>query len=338
MSETATGTAVQRAANDSSPPFQGGPPDGAQPAPMLRTAVTRGRVLIIVENLPCPFDRRVWQEARTLAAAGYLVSIICPKAPGYERSFEQLDGIDIHRHSLPQEADGLLGYALEYSWALAMEFMLSLKVLFGRGFDVIHACNPPDTIFLIGAFYKLLGKRFVFDHHDINPELYEAKFGKRGFGQKLLLMLEKLTFRTADMVISTNESYRRIAIGRGGVDPRSVFVVRSGPTAGVANPLLGDHGATVPPRRPRSIARTALMPSNRENDVGRSPDFRLGGDWRAPIRGTVAAHAGADRVELRPAACRWRRAVRRHCARHAGGSRPCRPRARVPPPGRGPWR
>ncbi len=229
MSETATGTAVQRAANDSSPPFQGGPPDGAQPAPMLRTAVTRGRVLIIVENLPCPFDRRVWQEARTLAAAGYLVSIICPKAPGYERSFEQLDGIDIHRHSLPQEADGLLGYALEYSWALAMEFMLSLKVLFGRGFDVIHACNPPDTIFLIGAFYKLLGKRFVFDHHDINPELYEAKFGKRGFGQKLLLMLEKLTFRTADMVISTNESYRRIAIGRGGVDPRSVFVVRSGP-------------------------------------------------------------------------------------------------------------
>ena len=229
MSETATGTAVQRAANDSSPPFQGGPPDGAQPAPMVRTAVTRGRVLIIVENLPCPFDRRVWQEARTLAGAGYLVSIICPKAPGFERSFEQLDGIDIHRHSLPQEADGLLGYALEYSWALAMEFVLSLKVLFGRGFDVIHACNPPDTIFLIGAFYKLLGKRFVFDHHGINPELYEAKFGKRGFGQKLLLMLEKLTFRTADMVISTNESYRRIAIGRGGVDPRSVFVVRSGP-------------------------------------------------------------------------------------------------------------
>ena len=229
MSETATGTAVQRAANDSSPPFQGGAPDGAQPAPMVRTAVTRGRVLIIVENLPCPFDRRVWQEARTLAGAGYLVSIICPKAPGFERSFEQLDGIDIHRHSLPQEADGLLGYALEYSWALAMEFVLSLKVLFGRGFDVIHACNPPDTIFLIGAFYKLLGKRFVFDHHDINPELYEAKFGKRGFGQKLLLMLEKLTFRTADMVISTNESYRRISIGRGGVDPRSVFVVRSGP-------------------------------------------------------------------------------------------------------------
>jgi glycosyltransferase involved in cell wall biosynthesis len=107
--------------------------------------------------------------------------------------------------------------------------VLSLKILFGRGFDVIHACNPPDLIFLIGGFYKLFGKKFVFDHHDINPELYEAKFGKRGFGHRLLLALERLTFRTADMVISTNESYKRIAIERGGKNPRDVFVVRSGP-------------------------------------------------------------------------------------------------------------
>jgi glycosyltransferase involved in cell wall biosynthesis len=187
------------------------------------------RVLIIVENLPCPFDRRVWQEARTLSAAGYLVSIICPKAPGYEKGFEQIDGIDIHRHRLPAEADGALGYALEYSVALAMEFWLSLKIFFGRGFDVIHACNPPDTIFIIGAFYKLFGKKYVFDHHDINPELYEAKFGKRGFGRSLLVALERMSFRTANLVISTNESYRRIAIGRGGKNPKDVFVVRSGP-------------------------------------------------------------------------------------------------------------
>jgi len=193
-----------------------------------RARVAR-RVLIIVENLPCPFDRRVWQEARTLTAAGYLVSIICPKAPGYEKSFEDLEGIHIHRHVLPKEADGVLGYALEYSVALVMEFWLSLKVLFGRGFDVLHACNPPDTIFLIGGFYKLLGKKFVFDHHDINPELYEAKFGKRGWGRKLLVALERMSFRTADMVISTNDSYRGIAIDRGGKDPRAVFVVRSGP-------------------------------------------------------------------------------------------------------------
>ena len=188
-----------------------------------------GRVLIIVENLPCPFDRRVWQEARTLAAAGYQVSIICPKAPGYEEGFVQIDGIDIHRHRLPTEADGVLGYALEYSVALAMEFWLSLKVLFGRGFDIIHACNPPDTIFLLGGFYKLFGKKFLLDHHDINPELYEAKFGKRGFGRRLLIALERMSFSTADMVISTNESYRQIAIDRGGKNPEDVFVVRSGP-------------------------------------------------------------------------------------------------------------
>ncbi|HEX6636876.1 MAG TPA: glycosyltransferase family 4 protein [Steroidobacteraceae bacterium] len=187
------------------------------------------RVLIIVENLPCPFDRRVMQEARTLAASGYLVSIICPKAPGYEKGFEVIDGIHIHRHWLPKEADGALGYALEYGVALLMEFWLSLKVAFGRGFDVLQACNPPDTIFLIGGFYKLFGKKFVFDHHDINPELYEAKFGKKGWGRKLLLALERMSFRTADMVIATNESYRRIAIDRGGKDPRNVFVVRSGP-------------------------------------------------------------------------------------------------------------
>jgi glycosyltransferase involved in cell wall biosynthesis len=198
-------------------------------APRHAAMVKGRRVLIVVENLPCPFDRRVMQEARTLASAGYSVSIICPKAPGFEKSFERVDGIDIHRHWLPREADGVLGYALEYSVALAMEFWLSLKVLFGRGFDVLHACNPPDTIFLIGGFYKLFGKKFVFDHHDINPELYEAKFGKRGWGRRLLVALERMSFRTANLVISTNESYRSIATGRGRKNPGDVFVVRSGP-------------------------------------------------------------------------------------------------------------
>jgi glycosyltransferase involved in cell wall biosynthesis len=187
------------------------------------------RVLIIVENLPCPFDRRVWQEARTLAAAGYRVSIICPKGRGYEAAFEQIQGIDIYRHWLPVEASGPLGYFFEYSWALIAQFALSLRVLFRQGFDVIHACNPPDSIFLIGRFYKLFGKRFVFDHHDINPELYEAKFGRRDFGYRLMLALERWTFRTADVSIATNESYRRIAIERGGMSPDRVFVVRSGP-------------------------------------------------------------------------------------------------------------
>ena len=203
----------------------------AQPQPWaVQPPAARGRrVLIIVENLPCPFDRRVWQEARTLNEAGYLVSIICPKGKGFEKSYEELEGIAIHRHRLPIEASGALGYALEYLWALAAEFSLSLRVLLGRGFDAIHACNPPDTIFLIGGFYKLFGKKFLFDHHDINPELYEAKFGRRDFFHRLLCLLERWTFRTADVAISTNESYRRIAIERGGLTPERVFVVRSGP-------------------------------------------------------------------------------------------------------------
>jgi glycosyltransferase involved in cell wall biosynthesis len=187
------------------------------------------RVLIIVENLPCPFDRRVWQEATTLTAAGYRVSIICPKGPGYERSFEIIDGIAIYRHALPVEAAGVCGYIVEYCWALIAEFFLSLKVLRQRGFDVIHACNPPDTIFIIGVFYKLFGKKFVFDHHDINPELYEAKFKRRDFFYRVMLALERWTFRIADVSIATNESYKRIAIERGGMPPDRVFVVRSGP-------------------------------------------------------------------------------------------------------------
>src|SRR3990170_3551102 len=193
------------------------------------SAVARRRVLIIVENLPLPFDRRVWQEARTLLAAGYQVSIICPKGKGYEKSFEELDGVAIYRHSMPFEASGALGYFAEYSWALAAEFLLSLKICFTRGFDVVHGCNPPDMIFLIGGFYKLFGKRFLFDHHDINPELYEAKFERRDLFYKLMLTLERWTFKTADVSLATNESYKRIAIERGGMSPENVFVVRSGP-------------------------------------------------------------------------------------------------------------
>ena len=188
------------------------------------------RVLILVENLPSPFDRRVWQEASTLRDAGYLVSIICPTGKGYEEKYQQIDGIDIWRYQLPAEAEGALGYAIEYSAALFWTFLLSWRVLFGRGFDVIHACNPPDLFFLIGNFFKLFGKKFVFDHHDANPELYEAKFGRRDLFWKAMCLLERLTFRFADVSIATNNSYRRIAIERGGMPPERVFVVRSGPS------------------------------------------------------------------------------------------------------------
>ena len=188
------------------------------------------RVLILVENLPSPFDRRVWQEATTLRDAGYVVSIICPTGRGYEGKFESIDGIHIYRYKLPVEASGAAGYVLEYAVALAWTFALAWRVLLTRGFDVVHACNPPDLFFLIGGFFKLFGKKFVFDHHDLNPELYEAKFGRRGFFHSLMLKLEYWTFRTADVSIATNESYRRIAVGRGRMSPERVFVVRSGPS------------------------------------------------------------------------------------------------------------
>jgi glycosyltransferase involved in cell wall biosynthesis len=188
------------------------------------------RVLILVENLPSPFDRRVWQEACSLRDAGYLVSIICPTGRGYERKFEAINGVHIYRYKLPVEASGAAGYALEYAIALAWTFALSWRVLLTRGFDVVHACNPPDLFFLIGGFFKLFGKKFVFDHHDLNPELYEAKFGRRDFFHSLMLKLEYWTFRTADVSIATNESYRRIAVGRGRMSPERVFVVRSGPS------------------------------------------------------------------------------------------------------------
>jgi len=188
------------------------------------------RVLILVENLPSPFDRRVWQEATTLRDAGYLVSIICPTGRGYERKFEAIDGIHVFRYPLPVEASGAAGYAVEYAVALAWTFVLACRVLLTRGFDVIHACNPPDLLFLIGGFFRLFGKKFLFDHHDLNPELYEAKFGRRDFFHRLMLKLEYWTFRIADVSIATNESYRRIAMERGRMPPERVFVVRSGPS------------------------------------------------------------------------------------------------------------
>lgn len=196
---------------------------------MMASAGKPRKVLIIVENLPVPFDRRVWQEATTLRGAGYDVSVICPKGKGFELGREVLEGIHIYRYPLHLEAHGAIGYAVEYSVALFWQFVLAWRVLLTRGFDVIHACNPPDNIFLIGMLFKLLRKRFLFDHHDVNPELYEAKFGKRDIFYRMILAWERWTFKTADVSIATNESYKRIAIERGKMNPEKVFVVRSGP-------------------------------------------------------------------------------------------------------------
>jgi glycosyltransferase involved in cell wall biosynthesis len=190
----------------------------------------RKGVLIIVENLTMPLDRRVWQEARTLRDAGYTVSVVCPKGGAFTKSYELLEDIHVFRHPLPIEADGPLGYLIEYGWALAWEMALSIRAYWKVGFDVVQACNPPDLLFLVAMVWKVLFRiPFVFDHHDINPELFEAKFNRRGFFHRLLGRFERLTFRCADVSIATNDTFRDIAIRRGGMDPGRVFVVRSIP-------------------------------------------------------------------------------------------------------------
>jgi hypothetical protein len=188
----------------------------------------RPAVCILIENLTVPFDRRVWQEARALRDAGYRVSVICPKGSGFEKSRETLEGIEIYRHPI-WEASGIFGYFVEYGWALAAEFFLALRVYSRTRFKVLQACNPPDTMFLIGLFFKLFGVRFIFDHHDLNPELFDVKFKRRGLAYKLVCWAERLTFWTAKVSIATNESYREIALLRGGMKREDTFIVRSLP-------------------------------------------------------------------------------------------------------------
>ncbi len=191
-----------------------------------------GSVLIIVQNLPVPFDRRVWLEAKTLVEAGYQVTVISPKGRHgkFRAGYEQLEGIHVYRYSPPPEANGTLGYLFEFIYCWLMVAWLSLRISRRHGFDVIHACNPPETYFALARLYKLVGKRFIFDHHDLSPEMYLAKGGRRdGLLYRGLLWLERQTFRTADVVITTNESHKRIAMQRGGVPAERIFIVRTGP-------------------------------------------------------------------------------------------------------------
>ncbi len=190
------------------------------------------RIVILVENLPVPPDRRVWQEATTLARSGHSVTVICPKGKGYESSRETIDGVDILRYACP-EARGFAGYLREYAVAIASMTALCWRVFLRNGIDVIHACNPPDLLFLVAAPFKLFGIRFVFDQHDLGPELYAVKFGEGGLVYRLMCGLERMTYRLADHVIAPNSVFRRIAIERGGKRPDAVDVVMSSPRLAV---------------------------------------------------------------------------------------------------------
>jgi len=187
------------------------------------------KILIIVENLPVPFDSRVWKEATALRAHGYEVTVICPRGKDYESGYELLEGVHIYRHPIPTEGKGPLGYIYEYACAMFWEVLYSWLVFFRHGFQVIQGCNPPDHIVLVALPFKLFGVKYIFDHHDASPELYLSKYEKENFLYKVQVWLERLTFRFSDVVLSTNQSYNELAVSRGNVARDDVFVVRNGP-------------------------------------------------------------------------------------------------------------
>ncbi len=187
------------------------------------------KVLIIVENIPVPFDTRVWKEAASLQANGYEVTVLCPRGKGYLQRHVVIDGVHIFRHPMPKEGNGPLGYLYEYGSALLWESLYAWWIYLRRGFHIIQGCNPPDDIFLVALPFKLLGVKYIFDHHDANPELYLSKFEKKGIFYKIQVWLEKLTYRFSDVVMVTNSSYRDLALTRGGLAPEDVFIVRNGP-------------------------------------------------------------------------------------------------------------
>ena len=215
-------------------------------------------VLIIVQNLPVPLDRRVWLECQALVAAGYDVSVICPKGPG-DPSWQEIGGVHLFKYRPAPEAEGLFGFAYEFAYSWMRTAALSMEVWKRRRFDVIQACNPPDTYWALARLWRLRGVRFVFDHHDLNPELFRSRFGEpdtlpKRLQYRGLLWLERMTFRTADRVTSTNESYKAVAIDRGGVPPERVTVVRSCPDTRVMRPVYSAMGE----RKPRRFALVYL--------------------------------------------------------------------------------
>lgn len=191
---------------------------------------TKPAILILVENLPVPLDRRVWQEACALRDAGYQVAVICPRMRGYTQPEQVLEGIHIYRHWISEEAGGFAGFLREYASALWGQTRLAWKIRRRHRFKLIHICNPPDLLFLVAWPFKwFFGTKIIFDVHDVGPEMFEAKFGRRGVFHWAVRAAERLTYAVADVVLATNESVKRIATDRGRKKAERVFVVRTAP-------------------------------------------------------------------------------------------------------------
>ncbi len=216
------------------------------------------RVLYVLQGLPVPFDRRAWLHATTLAANGYAVSFICPKGRGYNLSREEREGVDIYRYWRPVEGEGKLAFIAELLWCFFATFFLSLRIaLFGRGFDILHICNPPEIYWPIAWFWRAFGKVFIWDHRDLSPELAAAKLGADdGLIMSLLLLLERLSFQAAQIVVATNESYKKIAIERGGKRPRTSL-------SSARRRRCRNSRFTSPTRRSKKASRTSCSISAR---------------------------------------------------------------------------
>ncbi len=232
----------------------------------MRTTA-RTQILMLLENNPFPQDGRVRREAQALIDTGYRVTVIAPAAPGQART-EEVGGVRVYRYRTPAEREGFFNFVIEYGYALFATFFLTLYVFMRSGFSVIHAHNPPDLFVLVAGWFKPAGVRFVFDHHDLSPEMYSARFGTAAqpVVRRALLFFERLTFRAADHIISTNQSYATIARDRGGVPGHQITVVRNGPD----------------PRRVR------LMPGD--------PELRSKADFIFGYVGEMAPHDGVDHL------------------------------------------
>lgn len=197
---------------------------------LMATGSDGERVLIIVQNLPVPFDRRVWLECQGLRDAGFQVSVVCPKAPG-DPTREEVDGVALYKYRPYAPGGSALGFVLEYVYSFLATAALVVRARRAGRFAVLQACNPPDIFWPIARVLRRLdGSRFVFDHHDLCPELFDSRFpGGSPLARRGLVALEWETFQAADQVVSTNSSYAEVAIRRGRKAPTAVTVVRTGP-------------------------------------------------------------------------------------------------------------
>ena len=265
--------------------------------------------LFLVENASVPEEPRVWAECRTLRDNGWEATVVCPRGPRGGESVEVVDGVRILRFDSPHPGGGTLGYVAEY--ASAMRHMRSAVRALERAlrFDVIHAANPPDFLLALARRARKRGVATIFDHHDLSPELYEAKYGRRGLGYRALLAAERFGFAAADVVVSANDSFRRIAIERGGKDPADVFVVRNGPdpstfTPGAADPevrrddthligyagLMGSQDGVI-----EAIEVLAILRRRRSDWKA---IFAGDGEMLAPARDLATERGLADAVEF----------------------------------------